>query len=131
MKKSDDHLFEDDKAEDHIIRKSCARFHGEDYEHRDFKDAVTYLVLRGEGCPRKDAILFASKNPCRVDTTKEKSGPKDYRTLELQEVPHYMVQSGWLYGQHDFKLGKCIQPRYSKSYYEALNVRMLVCFSTI
>jgi len=91
MRKSDDHLFDDDFQEDHIIKNNCTRFHEEDYDHHHFKDAVAYLVLRKEGCPRKDALLFASKNCCRVDTTKEKNGPRDYRALKLQESPNYMV----------------------------------------
>lgn len=80
------------------MRKLCVRFNGENKELRDFKDAVAYLFLRGVGCPRKEAILFASKDNCRVDSTKETDGPKDFRTLKPQTIPSYLIEEGWLYG---------------------------------
>lgn len=101
-KKSDDLLFDGTKKEDNPIRKLCVRFNGDSKEQRNFKDAVAYLFLRQEGCPRKDAILFTAKNNCRVDTTKDKDGPNKFRALKILPIPHYMIEEGWLYGQHDF-----------------------------
>lgn len=56
--------------DDNTLRKLCVRFSYGQKLTRDYKDAVTYLSLRGNGCPRKEAILFAAKNNCRVDTTR-------------------------------------------------------------
>ncbi|KAL4512241.1 hypothetical protein ABPG72_005243 [Tetrahymena utriculariae] len=115
MSKKDD-LTRVSAKDDDPVRKLCVRFN-KDYIHtRDFKDAVAYLQLRGNGCPRKEAILFAAKNNCRVDTTKIIDGPRNYRTLQVQQVPTYMVSEGWLYGQQDYFFGSCFPSRYSETY---------------
>ncbi|KAL4474948.1 hypothetical protein ABPG74_001644 [Tetrahymena malaccensis] len=115
MSKKDD-LTRVSAKDDDPVRKLCVRFNKDCIHTRDFKDAVAYLQLRGNGCPRKEAILFAAKNNCRVDTTKIIDGPRNYRTLQVQQVPTYMVSEGWLYGQQDYFFGSCFPSRYSETY---------------
>lgn len=64
------------KDKNEYLRKSCVRFAKDGVAERDISDAVAYISLRKYGCPRKEAIQFAAKSNCRVDTTKFKDGPR-------------------------------------------------------
>jgi len=55
------------------------------------KNANVFLKLREEGCPKKAAIVFSSKESCRHDSTKLQDGPIGFRVLKLKESPKHAI----------------------------------------
>ena len=72
------------EKEDLFVNRNCARFNPY-HRHVNGNSAIIYLRLRNEGCDKKKAITFSSKNYCRTDTTKEYDGPTDYRKLRVKK----------------------------------------------
>jgi len=70
--------------EELVVTKNCARFNPY-RKNVNNNSAVIYLRLRHEGCDKKKAITFSSKNYCRTDTTKALDGPTDYRKLKVRK----------------------------------------------
>lgn len=49
------------------------------------KEAIIFLKLRNEGCPRKAAISFTSRKICLTDSTKLTDGPPNFRILKIKK----------------------------------------------
>lgn len=67
-----------------FLLRPCARFK---YCYRglaEIDQAVLYLKLRSESCPKFEANLFAAKATCKVDSTKKIDGPSKCRILKVK-----------------------------------------------
>ena len=75
-----------------ISFKNCERFKLPGTKNADLKNAIVYMKLKNSGCPRKKAVKFSSKNICKVDTTKQYVGPKNFRILKIKTNPITTLQ---------------------------------------
>lgn len=65
--------------------RNCQKFQEKYKFYNDSeKEAILFLKLRKEGCSRKTALNFSSKNVCRSDSTRTLYGPPDFRTLKVK-----------------------------------------------
>jgi len=74
------------RKEEIEVSKQCSRFNPF-YKDINEKSAIVYLKLRKEGCNKRDAIKFTSKNYCRTDITKLNDGPANFRKLKVKIDP--------------------------------------------
>lgn len=73
----------DENKIDFILRP-CAKFK---YRYKGISEkdqAILYLKLRSESCPKFEANLFAAKPTCKVDSTKTFDGPSKCRVLKVK-----------------------------------------------
>lgn len=75
------------KKDDSHVQKQCTRFHSSSARLANPNSAIIYLKLRNDGCSKRKALNFSSKAYCRVDTTKDKDGPIDFKKLKVKKNP--------------------------------------------
>ena len=71
--------------------------------------SMIYIKLRTEGCPKTDALHYASRVRCRSDTTKKMDGPTNYRLLKVKpqrQQETIFLNKGWKQGNLSLDLGK-------------------------
>lgn len=78
-----------------LTPRECTRFN-ERRKDIEVSSSMVYLKLREEQCNRREALTFAGKPYCRVDSTKQKFGPPDKRILKVlpgkQKITHNVRQ---------------------------------------
>ncbi|EAS01438.3 kinase domain protein (macronuclear) [Tetrahymena thermophila SB210] len=99
------------EKKDKDIVRGCQKFKEKfKYYSNSDKEAIIFLKLRNEGCPRKPALRFSSKTVCKSDSTRTIFGPRNHRILQVQQLPSYSLQNGWFQGNlyynmdNEFKL---------------------------
>jgi len=55
------------------------------------KNAIIYLKLRDDGCTKRKALQFSSRDPCRTDSTKRVDGPSNFKLLKVKSDPFSMT----------------------------------------
>ncbi|KAL4506925.1 hypothetical protein ABPG72_001346 [Tetrahymena utriculariae] len=89
------------------IVRGCQKFKEKfKYYNDSDKEAIIFLKLRNEGCPRKPALKFSSKTVCKSDSTRVIFGPPNHRILQVQQLPSYSLQKGWFQGNLYYKMDK-------------------------
>ena len=77
-----------------LTPRDCTRFNDAN-NNITVSNAMIYLKLREEQCKRKDALRFAGKNYCRIDSTTPVFGPPDKRILKISssqsKITHNVV----------------------------------------
>ena len=75
-----------------LTPRDCTRF-SERHKETEVGSAMVYLKLREEACRRKEALTFAGKSYCRVDSTKQHFGPPGKRILKVAQGKHKITQN--------------------------------------
>ncbi|KAL4461005.1 hypothetical protein ABPG74_016477 [Tetrahymena malaccensis] len=89
------------------IVRGCQKFKEKfKYYNDSDKEAIIFLKLRNEGCPRKPALKFSSKTVCKSDSTRTIFGPPNHRILQVQQLPSYSLQKGWFQGNLYYNMDK-------------------------
>lgn len=87
------------------IPKDCSKFNPY-FKNIDIKNAIAYLKLRTDGCPKQSALQFCSKTVCKSDSTKDRDGPSNFRTLKIRKEENPVTLNGWLNAMPMFDMGK-------------------------
>lgn len=90
------------------IPKDCTKFNPY-FKGIDIKNAIAYLKLRTDGCPKQSALQFCSKTVCKCDSTKVRDGPSNFRTLKIRKEQNPVTLNGWLNTMPMFDMGKNYQ----------------------
>ena len=75
-----------------LTPRDCTRFN-ERKKDINIDSAMIYLKLRDESCRLKDALTFAGKSYCRVDSTKQRFGPPNQRILKIESTGQKITQN--------------------------------------
>lgn len=106
-----------DPSDPSLLQNKCGKFNPFYKANADNKRAILYLKLVKSGCPKPKALRFASKNICRIDSTKTVDGPNDFKILKVKPSKNYShkvknlfffsyLQKGWLFKPPNYDLGK-------------------------
>ena len=75
-----------------LTPRDCTRFN-EQYKDIEITNAMMYLKLRDESCRRREAMAFASKSFCRVDSTQQNFGPPNKRIIKVEPGRQKITQN--------------------------------------
>jgi hypothetical protein len=88
-----------------VIPKNCTKFNPY-FKNIEIKNAIAYLKLRHDGCPKKDAMNYCSKTVCKHDSTKTRDGPSNFRKLKIRKDKNMVTHNGWIDSLPMFDMGK-------------------------
>lgn len=89
----------------HIIPKDCCKVNTM-WKQLETRNAIAYLKMRSDGCPRNPALIYCQKTTCRFDSTKTKDGPSTFRKLKLRKEKNPVTENGWYNVMPMYDLGK-------------------------
>ena len=88
-----------------LIPKECCKVNTM-YKQLETKNAVAYLKMREDGCPRNPALVFCQRTTCKFDSTITQAGPSMFRKLKLRTEKNPVTENGWLNAMPMYDLGE-------------------------
>ncbi|CAG9323022.1 unnamed protein product [Blepharisma stoltei] len=96
------HKNEDYKINEDLVKSYCHKLNPNS-SVLTIDQAMLYLQLRGNGCPKEEAISFSSRQRCRIDSTQRYDGPVGYKILKRidnrKQGPNW---NGWQVHQAEY-----------------------------